>query len=33
VGHLFDGPLPLVTAAATAALAAWLWFIEPALKR
>lgn len=33
VGHLFDGPLPLITAAGTAALAAWLWFIEPALKR
>ncbi|MFI0486048.1 DUF6328 family protein [Actinomadura sp. 9N215] len=33
VGYLFDGPLPLLTAAATAALAAWLWFIQPVLQR
>jgi hypothetical protein len=33
VDYLFDGPLPLITAAGTAALAAWLWFVEPAINR
>lgn len=33
VGYLFNGPLPIVTGAAVAALAAWVWFAEPALIR
>lgn len=30
---LFDGPLPLITAAGPALLAGWLWFVEPLLQR
>jgi hypothetical protein len=33
VDYLFGGPLPLITAAAVAILAAWLWFIEPIILR
>jgi hypothetical protein len=33
VDHLFDGPLPLITAGAIAGVAAWLWFIQPTLQR
>ncbi|MEU5885095.1 DUF6328 family protein [Spirillospora sp. NPDC047279] len=33
VDFLFNGPLPLITAAGAALLAAWLWFIEPAIRR
>ena len=33
VDYLFAGPLPLITAAATATLAGWLWFIEPIILR
>lgn len=33
VDYLFAGPLPLITAAGTAGVAAWLWFIEPIILR
>ncbi|MEU5879974.1 DUF6328 family protein [Spirillospora sp. NPDC047279] len=33
VDYIFNGALPLVTAAGAAALAAWLWFIEPMIHR
>jgi hypothetical protein len=33
VDHLFDGALPIVTAGALAAMAAWVWFLQPALTR
>lgn len=33
VGYLFSGALPFVTAGGAAALACWLWFIEPARDR
>ncbi|MEU5884101.1 DUF6328 family protein [Spirillospora sp. NPDC047279] len=33
VDFLFNGPLPLITAAGAALLAAWLWFIEPVIRR
>jgi hypothetical protein len=33
VDHLFDDPLPLITAGATALLALWLWFVQPAIGR
>jgi hypothetical protein len=33
VNYLFGGPLGFVTAACAAALAAWLWFIAPAMDR
>ncbi|MBA9004974.1 DUF6328 family protein [Thermomonospora cellulosilytica] len=31
--YLFDGVLPVVTAVLVAALALWLWFLEPLLRR
>lgn len=31
--HLFDGPLPGITAIVTALLAVWLWFVQPAITR
>ncbi|TNY35875.1 DUF6328 family protein [Thermomonospora catenispora] len=31
--YLFDGVLPVLTAAALAALALWLWFLDPLLRR
>ncbi|ROO85833.1 hypothetical protein EDD29_3382 [Actinocorallia herbida] len=31
--HLFEGPLPSLTAAGIVLLAGWLWFVEPALHR
>jgi hypothetical protein len=33
VDYLFDGLLPIVTAGALAALATWVWFLQPALTR
>jgi hypothetical protein len=33
VDFLFEGPLPVITAAGAALLAAWLWFVEPVLHR
>jgi hypothetical protein len=33
VDYLFDGALPIVAASVTAALALWLWFVEPAISR
>ncbi|GAB3690107.1 DUF6328 family protein [Actinocorallia lasiicapitis] len=33
VDHLFDGPLPLITAAAIMLAASWLWFVEPMVNR
>jgi uncharacterized protein DUF6328 len=33
VDYLFDGLLPLITAGVAGALAAWLWFVEPAIHR
>ncbi|WP_433327790.1 DUF6328 family protein [Spirillospora sp. CA-294931] len=33
VDYLFDGLLPVITAACGALLAAWLWFIEPLIQR
>jgi Family of unknown function (DUF6328) len=33
VDYLFDGVLPIVTAGALAALATWVWFLQPALTR
>lgn len=33
IDYLFAGPLPLITTAATTALATWLWFVEPILIR
>jgi hypothetical protein len=31
--YLFNGPIPLITGGCVALLAAWLWFLEPALDR
>jgi hypothetical protein len=33
VDHLFDGAVPIVTAGALAAVATWVWFLQPALTR
>jgi hypothetical protein len=33
VDHLFSGPLPILTAGVLAALASWLWFVQPSLHR
>jgi Family of unknown function (DUF6328) len=33
VDYLFDGALPLVTAAGLGALATWVWFLQPVLSR
>ena len=33
VDHLFNGLLPVLTAGALAALASWLWFVQPGLHR
>ena len=33
VDHLFDGPLPAIMTIGTGALAAWLWFVQPAITR
>ena len=33
VNYLFTSPLALATAAGAGLLAAWLWFVEPALDR
>jgi len=33
VDHLFDGVVPVLTAGLLAALAAWLWFVQPSIHR
>jgi hypothetical protein len=33
VDHLFDGVLPVLTAVVIGVLAAWLWFLQPAIDR
>lgn len=33
VHHIFRGPLPAITAVGLGALAGWLWFLQPALRR